>query len=384
MASAVVGSASSAASATSSAAAASCRARACPLLGTYMARGLERSALSRALPTPPLISAALGGVRTVIRHPVRTTGMILGHKLEVQYGHHTKRRHNPPKIPKHPMQDIDQNMNEVLTYSDLKLRWQWTTKFNKNKMTIARHWKPKPNRSPVAKPTCSFVWHTQMPHHEKMPEMPATLKDGKLPKLDKSLQKGAFAVFKSGVMHQHKVTVGDIVQIEKLHRREAGEKVVFGTVLLVGTRDFTIIGKPVVPYAKVKATIEQQTLCREMLTFKYRPGGRQSRFLRRRQYITMVRIDEIIVDPEMDVVDKPPPKPVRLLDLWANRWLDPAEKAEIAMEDVKNEQGQVTDRVPKTALIYDGSEHQPGSYHRRGLTECYRFYPDPQHTHWML
>eukprot|EP00913_Durusdinium_trenchii_P012250 g11503.t1 len=33
--------------------------------------------------------------------------------------------------------------------------------------------------------------------------------------------------------------------------------------------------------------------------------------------------------------------------------------------------------IPKTALIYDGSEHQPGSYHRRGLTSCYRYWPDP-------
>jgi len=299
-------------------------------------------------------------------------GMVLGHKLEVIYGHHTKRRHNPPKIPKHPMQDLDQNMNELLTYSDLKIRWQWTTKFNSSKMNIARHWKPQPNTCPVPQPTCSFVWHREMPHRTPMPELPDT---SALPKLDMS---EAFAVFKSSVMHQHKVTVGDLVQCEKLHRREAGEKLVFGTVLLVGTKMFTIIGKPTVAYAKVKATVEQQTLAKEMLTFKYRAKGRQSRFLRRRQYVTMLRIDEIVVEPEADTVDPPPPKPARLLDLWANRWLDPAEKADIEM--VQGEEGL----VPKAAEIYDGAEHQPGSYHRRGLTSCYRFWPDPQHTHWRL
>jgi large subunit ribosomal protein L21 len=123
--------------------------------------------------------------------------------------------------------------------------------------------------------------------------------------------KDCFAVFKSGVLHQHKVTVGDLVQCEKLHRREAGEKVVFGTVLLVGSKKFTIIGKPTVPYARVKATVEQQTLTREMLTFKYKPRRKQSRFLRRRQYVTMLRIDEIVVDPEMEAQD-PPPKLVFL------------------------------------------------------------------------
>merc|ERR1711933_297469 len=113
--------------------------------------------------------------------------------------------------------------------------------------------------------------------------------------------KEAFVVFKSSVMHQHKVTVGDIVQVEKLHRREAGEQVVFGTVLLVGTKDFTIIGKPTVPYAKVKASIEQQTLTREMLSYKYKPRRKQQRFLRRRHYVTMIRIDDIVVQPEEGV-----------------------------------------------------------------------------------
>lgn len=36
-------------------------------------------------------------------------------------------------------------------------------------------------------------------------------------------------IFKSGTCHQHKVTVGDLVQAEKLHRREAGDKVSVGT-----------------------------------------------------------------------------------------------------------------------------------------------------------
>jgi len=321
-------------------------------------------------------------VRTVIRHPVKATHMTLGHKLEVIYGEHTRRRHMPPKIPKHPMQDVDQNMNELLTYNDLKIRWQWTTRFGTSKMKIARHWKPKPNHWPKNKPTSAFLWHREMPHREPLPEMPAFSKaalagEGPAKKLD---MRDAFCVFKTSPIHQHKVTVGDVVQCEKLHRREAGEQIVFGTVLLVGTKEFTAIGKPIVPYAKVKATIEQQTLCGEQLIFKYKRGKKQSRFLRKRQFVTTVRIDEIVCEPEESdkYVDPPPPKPVRLLDLWANRWLDPVEKDGIELVD--GPEGP----VPAAAELYDGSEHQPGSYHRRGLTSCYRFYPDPQHTHWKL
>merc|ERR1712066_53912 len=126
------------------------------------------------------------------------------------------------------------------------------------------------------------------------------------------------------------------------------------------------IGKPTVPYAKVKATIEQQTLAGEILSYKDKPRKKQQRFLRRRQYVTMLRIDEIVVDPEANVVDPPPPKPTRLLDLWANRWLDPAEKEGIEMIE-----GPGGEMVPKVAELYDGSEHQPGTYHKRGLTSCY-------------
>lgn len=306
----------------------------------------------------------------MIRHPVKGHGMSLGHKLEVIYGDHTKRRHMPPKIPKHPLQDIGQNMNEILTYNDLKIRWQWTIRFNNKKLKIARKWKPHRCTFPTPQPTCAFIWHKEMPHREPMPEKPL------LSTLD---TKDAFAVFKSGPIHQHKVTVGDLVQTEKMMRREAGDKVVFGTVLIVGTKHFTIIGKPTVPYAKVHATVEQQTLTRDMLIYKYRRKKKQQKWLRRRQYVTMLRVDAIVLEPDKDYLDPPVPKPIRLLDLWANRWLDPAEKEGIEM--IEGADGQL---VPKVAELYDGSEHQPGTYHRRGLTSCYRFWPDPQATHWKL
>jgi len=220
-----------------------------------------------------------------------------------------------------------------------------------------------------------------MPHRTPQPELPDP------EHFDRIKKQELFCVFKSSVYHQHKVTVGDIVQAEKLHRREAGEKVVFGTVLLVGSKDFTILGKPTVPYAKVKATIEQQTLTGETLAFWYKPRRKQSKFYRRRQHVTMLRIDEIVLTPDEDPTDPPPPKPVRLLDLWANRWLDPAEKEGIEMvegEDGQLLRGEDGQLIPKTAEIYDGSEHQPGSYHRRGLTSCYRYWPDPAATHWRL
>eukprot|EP00434_Breviolum_minutum_P004871 symbB.v1.2.004297.t1/scaffold220.1/size262620/21 len=321
---------------------------------------------------PSWTSTALGGVRGFIRHPVKATGHILGHKMEVIQGSRKRPSYMPPKVPKHPLQDVELNMNEVLTYSDMKLRWQWTTRFSTSRMTIARHWKPMRTEFPRNKPTCAFVWHKDMPHRTPQPELPDPEHFERIKKQE------LFCVFKSSVYHQHKVTVGDIVQAEKLHRREAGEKVVFGTVLLVGSKDFTILGKPTVPYAKAADSHWRNARLLVQAT---------PQTIQRRQHVTMLRIDEIVLTPDEDPTDPPPPKPVRLLDLWANRWLDPAEKEGIEMvegEDGQLLRGEDGQLIPKTAEIYDGSEHQPGSYHRRGLTSCYRYWPDPAATHWRL
>ncbi|KAF8821217.1 putative 50S ribosomal protein L21, partial [Cardiosporidium cionae] len=153
------------------------------------------------------------------------------------------------------------------------------------------------------------------------------------------------------------------------------ENIEFGTVLMVGSKDWTIIGKPTVPYALVRATIEQQTLAGEQISFKYKKHRRNSRFLRIRHWVTMIRINEIVVDTAIKA-ELPEVKPLRLLDLWANRWLNAEEKEGIQYKE-DGESVIVAD-------IYDGSEHQPGSYHRRGLSNCYRWYPDPYATHWQM
>lgn len=137
----------------------------------------------------------------------------------------------------------------------------------------------------------------------------------------------------------------------------------FGTVLLVGSKHWTIIGKPTVPYAKVEATIEQQTLCGDQLSFKYRKSRRISRFLRVRHWVTVLRIDDIVVDPSLQV--EPEPRAPRLLDLWSNRWLyteelEGIERARAACEE-----------------IYDGAEHETGHLNRLGLAQPYRWHPDP-------
>ena len=303
------------------------------------------------------ISSPFGLPRRLM-HIGRTA--VLGHKTEIQVGKYRHQRHMPPKIPKHPLRDVEQNMNEVTTYADLKLRFRQTshTSISRNRMKISRKWKVLPNWAPRTGPTCSFIHHSKMPHRVG-PGVSMLPPPGELDLKD------AFCVFKSTSRLQHKVVVGDLVQTERIKRKEAGEKIVFGTVLLAGSRDWSIIGKPTVPYARVHCTIEQQTLSKEMLVYMYKARRRVSRFKRVRQWVTMLRVDRIEIDPSLLSAEPEVPRPARLIDLWANRWP--------TMEELKHTENAAFE------AIYDSTiEHKPGIYQKRGISGEYRFPPDPR------
>ena len=66
-----------------------------------------------------------------------------------------------------------------------------------------------------------------------------------------------FAVLKIYNM-QYKVTKDDRVMVEKLEY-DVGQQIEFEEVLLVGTKDYTCVGRPTVKKAKILATVEEQT-----------------------------------------------------------------------------------------------------------------------------
>ena len=66
-----------------------------------------------------------------------------------------------------------------------------------------------------------------------------------------------FAVLKIHNM-QYKVTKDDRVMVEKLEY-DVGQQIEFEEVLLVGTKDYTCVGRPTVKKAKILATVEEQT-----------------------------------------------------------------------------------------------------------------------------
>ncbi|CAD2093453.1 mitochondrial ribosomal protein L21 precursor, putative [Plasmodium vinckei brucechwatti] len=351
-----------------------------------------------------------------------------GHKIELMLGKHRKRKINPPLYPIHPNEEKKKNLNNFITYKDLKIRWKNTSKNYRKKVTIARKWKNLHCLLPKNKDSCIFILHKNLPRTRNKKEnilnsiiekdveidnvekMVQDNKENKIKndntklvvrgrrrnkqpnKLENNIEENPkvdsinnyydkppkhleylikknelFCIFKSNFINEHKVTIGDIVQTEKLHRKKAGDVVYFGTILFVGSKDFSIIGKPTIPYCKVKATIEQVTLSKEILSFRYKKVRRSSRFLRVKHWITILKIDDIIIDLKSEIHDERN-KPLQILDLWANRWLYQKELNFIKFD--KNNK-------PLAEQIYDLVEHQPNTLHRRGLTKCYRFHPDP-------
>ena len=54
----------------------------------------------------------------------------------------------------------------------------------------------------------------------------------------------------------------------KIKGVKVGEKVEIDEVLLIGTRDQTTVGRPLIPNAKVIATVEEQTRDKKLIVFK--------------------------------------------------------------------------------------------------------------------
>ena len=104
----------------------------------------------------------------------------------------------------------------------------------------------------------------------------------------------SFAVVKlSG--KQYKVTLDDVVTTHKIKGVKVGEKVEIDEVLLIGTRDQTTVGRPLIPNAKVIATVEEQTRDKKLIVFKKKRRKGYKKKQGHRSYITVLRIDDIVV-----------------------------------------------------------------------------------------
>ena len=100
-----------------------------------------------------------------------------------------------------------------------------------------------------------------------------------------------YAVIRTG-NRQYRVETGKTVDVERLPNA-VDEQLTITDVLLVGDGDRTVIGRPTVEGAVVKATIVNQYRAKKVIVFKYRQRTNYRRMRGHRQYYTSLRIDEI-------------------------------------------------------------------------------------------
>lgn len=101
-----------------------------------------------------------------------------------------------------------------------------------------------------------------------------------------------YAVIKTGGK-QYRVAENDVITIERLSG-DAGSKLEFTEVLMVGGSGSAKIGSPLVSGAKVTAELVEQTRGPKVIAFKKRRRKNSRRKRGHRQDLTMVRITGII------------------------------------------------------------------------------------------
>ena len=100
-----------------------------------------------------------------------------------------------------------------------------------------------------------------------------------------------YAVIKTGGK-QYRVEKDDVLTVEKLEG-DAGAKIKFSDVLMVGAGDSVKIGTPIVSGATVSAELVEQTRGPKLIAFKKRRRKNSRRKKGHRQDLSKIRITAI-------------------------------------------------------------------------------------------
>lgn len=95
---------------------------------------------------------------------------------------------------------------------------------------------------------------------------------------------------------QSKVTTGDLMMLDHHLPLECGQKLLLNKCLVLGGRDFSIIGRPLVDKElfKIEATVVEKTMSDHRVSFRHTPRNHGIRkFLYYAEPRTVLRINEI-------------------------------------------------------------------------------------------
>lgn len=103
---------------------------------------------------------------------------------------------------------------------------------------------------------------------------------------------------------QHKVMKDDLILANYLKDYDINDQIVFDGVLMIGTKDFTMLGRPFVTSAKVYATVEEQTETEKTIVFKKKRRKTYQKGMHFAHMITVLRINDIELDIKEDLLAK--------------------------------------------------------------------------------
>jgi len=101
-----------------------------------------------------------------------------------------------------------------------------------------------------------------------------------------------YAVIETGGK-QYRVAAGDVIEVEKLPA-EAGSQVEIDRVLMLAGDTGISLGTPIVPGARVVATITEHFRGPKIRIFKMKAKKRYRRRMGHRQSLTRLKIDSIL------------------------------------------------------------------------------------------
>ena len=129
-----------------------------------------------------------------------------------------------------------------------------------------------------------------------------------------------FAIIKTGGK-QYKVAANDVIMVEKL-AGASGDLIEFPDVLMMGQGDSVKIGTPLVSHATVRGTVLDQIRDDKIIIFKKKRRHNYRRKNGHRQYLTVVRITDILSEgtapkakTSPEKVEKKATTPVKKVDV---------------------------------------------------------------------
>ncbi|RNA19561.1 iron-sulfur NUBPL isoform X1 [Brachionus plicatilis] len=107
---------------------------------------------------------------------------------------------------------------------------------------------------------------------------------------------------------QFKITTEDVILVKNHFFPTIGDRIRLEKVLLVGGKDFTVIGKPLVSknFVNIEATVIEKTLSNNVIVFRYKPRKDNRRMDFHKGVQTLLRINSI----DMAAQFVPPKQPI--------------------------------------------------------------------------